>query len=108
MNLIPVGLMSRQLTTLMLLMVFTFYLTKRCWLGFARTPVLPADLANTAVFKTACNNSSWWQEFMRTVDGQIFHSSEFGKTWTEHGDVFQTVNGLCFLGGLAFTGQPNF
>jgi len=45
---------------------------------------------------------------MRTVDGQIFHSSEFGKTWTEHGDVFQTVNGLCFLGGLAFTGQPNF
>jgi len=37
---------------------------------------------------------------MRTVDGQIFHSSEFGKTRTELGDVFQTVNGLCFPGDL--------
>jgi len=37
---------------------------------------------------------------MRTVDGQIFHYSEFGKIWRELGDVFQTVNGLCFLGGL--------
>jgi len=52
------------------------------------------------VHNTACNNSPRWQECMRTVDGQIFHSSEFGKTRTEVGDVFQTVNGLCFPGGL--------
>jgi len=38
---------------------------------------------------------------LRTLDGQIFHSSEFGKTRTELGDVFQTLRGLCFLGGLA-------
>jgi len=37
---------------------------------------------------------------LRTVDGQIFHSSEFGKTRTELSDIFQTLNGLCFLGGL--------
>jgi len=51
----PVRLMSRQLTTLILLMVFTFYLTRRCWLGFVRSPVLPADLANTAVSSPGCS-----------------------------------------------------
>jgi len=58
MKLMPVRLMSRQLTTLMILMVFTVYLTKRCWLGFARSPVLPADLANTAVFSPGCSQKA--------------------------------------------------
>jgi len=34
----PIRLMSRKFTTtLKVLMVFTFYLTKRCWFGFARS-----------------------------------------------------------------------
>ena len=40
---------------------------------------------------------------LRTVDGQIFHFSEFRKTRTSFVDVFQTLNGPCFLGGLGQT-----
>jgi len=35
-----------------------------------------------------------------TVDGQIFHYSEFRKTRTSFVDVFQTLNGRVYFGGL--------
>ena len=60
-KLMSVRLMFWKLTTLKLLMVVTFYLTKRCWLGFARLHHVTnssSRLANTAVFNPGCSPKS--------------------------------------------------